>query len=270
MQEIANWKKKIIEEFGLAFHVKDILVFEETNADKLHVIPFFADGYPGVMFQHTKKGVFLKPQNKYLSEIFLYGLAIHPIELLVEGTYRFIIFQLHPVAARALLGIDPKELNDDCYDLQLASSIDAKEYVNELRGTGDIIEQSEIIARMISQLILSKVYFPHATIMDAIEMIIKSKGKVSVKDLTGTLNITERTLQRNFVEHVGIPPKKFAKIMQFYSSFNQVTAESWSRLTDIVYENGFADQSHFIRDFKKFTGYKPNQLRIRKESTPGN
>jgi len=217
------------------------------------------------MFQKTEKGVFLKPQNKFLSEIFLYGLTIIPIELVVEGAYRFIIFQLHPVAARALLGIDPKELNDDCYDLNLLSSVTTKEYVGEIHKTDDIRAQSEIIAQLISQLILNKVYFPHATIMDAIEMIIKSAGKISVKELTEKLNITERTLQRNFIEHVGVPPKKFAKIIQFYSSFNQVTADSWSRLTDIVYENGFADQSHFIRDFKKYTGQKPKELKVKKE-----
>ena len=265
MQESFEWKKKLIDDYGLAFHVKDILIFEEKAEDKTHIIPFFADGYPGIMFQKTEKGIFLKPQNKFLSEIFLYGLTIIPIELVVEGAYRFIIFQLHPVAARALLGIDPKELNDDCYDLNLLSSVATKEYVGEIHKTDDIRAQSEIIAQLISQLILNKVYFPHATIMDAIEMIIKSAGKISVKELTEKLNITERTLQRNFIEHVGVPPKKFAKIIQFYSSFNQVTADSWSRLTDIVYENGFADQSHFIRDFKKYTGQKPKELKVKKE-----
>ena len=265
MQESLDWKKKLIDDYGLAFHVKDILIFEEKAEDKTHIIPFFADGYPGIMFQQTEKGVFLKPQNKFLSEIFLYGLTIIPIELVVDGAYRFIIFQLHPVAARAILGIDPKELNDDCYDLNLLSSVATKEYLSEINNTNDIRDQSEIIARLISQLILNKVYFPHATIMDAIEMIIKSSGKATVKELTEKLNITERTLQRNFVEHVGVPPKKFAKIIQFYSSFNQVTADSWSRLTDIVYENGFADQSHFIRDFKKYTGQKPKELKVKKE-----
>jgi len=259
-----NWTQKLIENYGLAFHVKDILVFEE-KATGNHRIPFFADGYPGIMFQQTKNGVFLKPQNKWLSDFFLYGQTIYPIELCAEGAYRFIVFQLHPIAAKALLGIDPKKLNDDCYDLHQLSSIATKEYVKELHKTEDIIAQSEIIAQFISRLLLIKVYYPHATIMDAIECIVKRNGKVSVKELTETLNITERTLQRNFIEHVGISPKKFAKIIQFYTSFNQVTADSYSRLTDIVYENGFADQSHFIRDFKKYTGQKPNEMKNKKK-----
>jgi AraC-like DNA-binding protein len=262
-----DWKEKIIKDYGLAFHVKEIFIFEDFDTATRSVIPFFADGYPGVMFQQTKNGVFLQPQNKYLSDFFLYGQAIHPIELCVEGAYRFIIFQLQPIAAKALLDIDPKKLNDDCYDLHLLSSIETKDYTKELHKTKDIIAQSEIIARFISRLLLIKVYDPHATIVDAIELIVKRNGKVSVKELTETLNITERTLQRNFTEHVGIPPKKFAKIIQFYNSFNQVTADSYSRLTDIVYENGFSDQSHFIRDFKKFTGLKPKEMKSKRKAT---
>ena len=258
-----NWKEKIIQEYGLAFHVKDILVFEDKE-DKRHIIPFFADGFPGIMFQQTRDGMFLEPGHKLLSDFFLYGQTIHPIELCVDGSYRFIVFQLHPVAAKALTGIDPKTLNDDCYDLHRLESIETKEYTRALHETIDVIAKSEIIARFISQLLLTKVYYPHATIVEAIEMIVKNKGKITVKELTTTLNITERTLQRNFIEHVGIPPKKFAKVIQFQASFNQVTAESYSRLTDIVYENGFADQSHFIRDFKKFTGLRPNEMQHKK------
>jgi AraC-like DNA-binding protein len=256
-----DWKQKIIETYGLGFHVKDIFIFENATHDKSHIIPFFADGYPGIMFQQTKNGMLLKPQNKYLSDFLLYGQTIHPIELCVEGAYRFIVFQLQPIAAKALLGIDPKILNDDCYDLHLLSSINTKEFTGKLHKTKDFIVQADIVARFISQLLLLKVYYPHATIVDAIALIVKRNGKVPIRELTTTLNITERTLQRNFVEHVGVSPKKFAKIIQFYTSFNQVTNDSSSSLTNIVYENGFADQSHFIRDFKRFTGQKPKEIK---------
>jgi len=32
-------------------------------------------------------------------------------------------------------------------------------------------------------------------------------------------------------------------------------------LSDVVYEHGYADQSHFIRDFKKYTHTKPSRFR---------
>lgn len=261
-----SWKEEIIRDYGLAFHVKEIFIYEEGDATKKSVVPFVADGYPGIMFQQTKKGIFLKPQDKWLSDLFLYGQTIYPIEMHVEGAYRFIVFQMHPIAAKALLGVDPKILNDDCFDLHLLTTIDTESYTQQLQQTKDIAAQCEIIARFISQLLLSKVFYPHASIVEAIEQIVKTNGRIAIRELTKKLNMTERTLQRNFIEYVGIPPKKFAKIIQFYTSFNQVTADSYSKLTDIVYENGFADQSHFIRDFKKFTGHNPNAVKNKNRS----
>lgn len=41
---------------SIALFVKNILVFEEPDADKHTTLPFFADGYPGLMF-HEKTSV---------------------------------------------------------------------------------------------------------------------------------------------------------------------------------------------------------------------
>jgi hypothetical protein len=41
-----NWKEKIIKEYGLSFHVKDILVFEEFDIAKRTIIPFLPTAIP--------------------------------------------------------------------------------------------------------------------------------------------------------------------------------------------------------------------------------
>jgi AraC-like DNA-binding protein len=82
-----------------------------------------------------------------------------------------------------------------------------------------------------------------------------------VKKLTEQLHLTERTLQRRFVEHIGVSPKQFAKIIQFQASLSSLSDKTVSKLTEVVYESGYADQSHFIRSFKKYTGRKPSQLK---------
>ena len=76
-------------------YVKDIFILEkECDENETIILPIFADGYPGIMFQVSKKGVFLQPKNKKLSDIFLYGQTIYPIELSIQGSYRLIVFQL--------------------------------------------------------------------------------------------------------------------------------------------------------------------------------
>lgn len=49
---------------SIALFVKNILVFEEADRMQQTVLPFFAVGYPGLMFQVTDNGLLVHPHNK--------------------------------------------------------------------------------------------------------------------------------------------------------------------------------------------------------------
>ncbi|MNY79127.1 DNA-binding transcriptional regulator ChbR [compost metagenome] len=53
----------------------------------------------------------------------------------------------------------------------------------------------------------------------------------------------------------------FGRICRFQASLNQLRAQSYDKLSDIAFEQEYADQSHFIRNFKEFTGLTPFQFR---------
>ncbi|HEY5825191.1 MAG TPA: AraC family transcriptional regulator, partial [Cyclobacteriaceae bacterium] len=52
-------------------------------------------------------------------------------------------------------------------------------------------------------------------------------------------------------------PKLYGKINRFQHSLGLINQKDTS-LTDIAYEAGYFDQSHFIREFKSFTGVTPS------------
>ncbi|WP_354004835.1 helix-turn-helix domain-containing protein [Olivibacter sp. 47] len=91
----------------------------------------------------------------------------------------------------------------------------------------------------------------------AIERIIQTNGQESIHAIASALYIHGRTLERRFIKETGLSPKQFAKIIQFQASFSQLALKDFKKMNEIVYENGFADQSHFIRVFKAFTGETP-------------
>jgi AraC-like DNA-binding protein len=72
------------------------------------------------------------------------------------------------------------------------------------------------------------------------------------------LKVSERTFQRIFKKYVGIPANQYRRICQFETSFAQLKGQRFEKLTDVAYDNGFADQSHFIRSFREFTNVTPN------------
>jgi len=251
----------LLKKNNLDLFVKDIIVLEENvPKSKKTALPFFADGYPGIVFQQTQKGAFLFPHNKKLSDFFIYGQTVHPIEIEIEGSYRLVVFQLYPFAVKILFDVNPKELNDECYDLNQVSP-DVKTLIKKLSSTTDSEKQISRIAEFLSERVLQTLNHTEQKIQLAVNLILSSQGQIPIKTLCDNLHTTERTLQRHFLEYIGLPAKQFATIIQFQSSFHQLSDKAFTNLTEIVFDGGYADQSHFIRSFKKFTGKKPSAFR---------
>jgi len=251
---------KIIEKDNrITPFIKEIFLLENDSSLQ-HNLPFYADGYPGIMYSETQDGVLMLPVNKILPNFFLYGQTIEPIELQIKGKYKIIVFQLYPFATRLLLGIDPKEINDECYDLSQVKSIDTRQTVSQIVLT-NTDKQIQIIADYILELVKYSSIDTDNSIKLAVSTIINTKGTLQIKQLREQLFITERTFERRFTKEIGVTPKQFAKIVQFSFSINQIKESDYTKLTSIAYENGFADQSHFIRTFKKYTGSTPKEMR---------
>ena len=93
----------------------------------------------------------------------------------------------------------------------------------------------------------------------AITRIVEAKGNISLKELQDYLQLSERSFERRFKQYVGISPKLYSRISRFQAVLNQIRLGQHNRLTDLAYENDYADQSHFIRSFKEFAGCSPLQ-----------
>ncbi len=96
-------------------------------------------------------------------------------------------------------------------------------------------------------------------IIEAVKLIYQSKGNIRIRELNERLCISESPFEKRFRKVVGTTPKKFASIVRFNAVLNSL-GEAKS-LTEICYENKFFDQSHFIKDFKQFTGETPESFK---------
>lgn len=92
----------------------------------------------------------------------------------------------------------------------------------------------------------------------ATDQIMVNPGTEILSTILKERNLTERTFQRLFKKYVGITPGQYRRICQFHDSFTQVRSKDFDKLADVAYDNGFADQSHFIRAFKEFANTTPN------------
>src|SRR5690606_3028465 len=109
--------ESIVPKKSISLFVKNIWVFESEVKSLKTSLAFFADGHPGLMVQQTHNGLIVRPHDKTMPEIFLYGQTIKPSELEISGAYLLIVFQLYPFVLRALFNLVPQNINDNCYYL---------------------------------------------------------------------------------------------------------------------------------------------------------
>ena len=251
--------KTIHPDKSISLFVKNILVFEEPGKYQKTILPFFADGYPGLIFQQTENGLLVSPHNKLMPLLFLYGQTIKPIELLIQGPYKLVIFQLYPFVLKGFFNVTAKDINDECYDLQQSAL--GTGILQKLQKSGHSEKRIEIISEFLAGIFQIKKEALDYQIRQAIQIIIDNKGQIIIGQICTQINITKRTLERRFLNVVGISPKQFSIIIQFQFSMEQLTLKDYTKLTDVVYKNGYVDQSHFIKVFKAFTGKTPKSFK---------
>lgn len=256
--------KKTVPDESIAFIVKDILHVKSLGNPAKTMLPFFADGYPGLVFHVTPEGQWVQPHNRRMPPAYLYGQTLHPVELHIQGSYTLIIFQLYPIVINGLFGLDAKTLNNGCYDLQKTAGWDSIE--TALFEEKDIRQQIRIISRYLHNLFYTRRQNLDLALKNSIQLILNAKAQITVKALCEKLHLTPRTFERRFSKEVGISAKDFIQITKFQLSFERLSVKDYTYLSDIAYENGFADQSHFIRVFKAFTGATPSAFE--KKNTP--
>ncbi len=112
------------------------------------------------------------------------------------------------------------------------------------------------IAIMESFLLRKLAYFtPDGLVAHAVGVIKQQKGIIRIKELAACLHISQDAFEKRFRALIGATPKQYASIVRLRALIQHYP--SYASLTDASYEAGYFDQSHFIKDFRMFTGQTP-------------
>ncbi len=92
-----------------------------------------------------------------------------------------------------------------------------------------------------------------------VDVIVRLQAEPAskLKEVISSYSGTHKHLISQFKKFVGIPPKHFERILRFNDVFIQMQGDQFLSWSDIANLCGYSDQSHFIREFKKFSGFNP-------------
>ena len=81
-----------------------------------------------------------------------------------------------------------------------------------------------------------------------------------ITDFSKRNNLGMRKLERMYNTYVGVSARTYGTLHRFQNCMNQLLNKDYLKLSDIAYANGYFDQMHFIKEFKRFTGISPNKF----------
>ncbi len=89
---------------------------------------------------------------------------------------------------------------------------------------------------------------------------LASNPNNTVSALAGQACLGVRQFNRLFRHHVGMAPKEYASVVRFHKSL-QLLRHGDATLAGVAAGAGYADQSHFVRECRRFSGLTPGALR---------
>ncbi|MEF3306316.1 helix-turn-helix transcriptional regulator [Paenibacillus sp. GYB003] len=118
----------------------------------------------------------------------------------------------------------------------------------------------EIVERNLNHMLRSDGAPTNSLIYASLQYMYAFKGSLSASELADKLGFSKRHLRRTFDRELGVSPKEMLGIVRFQSVLQELYGGARSSFTDIAAKYGYYDQSHFIKNFKRYYGILPGQL----------
>ncbi len=149
------------------------------------------------------------------------------------------------------------ELNESVIELDLIWGA----LVNEIRDQLLELETPEARLATLESFLLRQVQRslePNRIISFAVNQLQHSPQFLAIRDLAGTIGITQKHLISQFEKVVGLRPKSFSRVCKFQKVLNLIEQRKQVEWLDIAHECGYYDQAHFIKEFHTFSGLNPS------------
>lgn len=168
------------------------------------------------------------------------GIEFNPL-----GAYRFFHFNLN-------------EIQNQIYSIHDLLGKTGKQLTEQINETTTTDQKIAVLQQFLLHQLSQQNEDP---VFDfCIQKIIASKGRITIKELEKKTGYSSRWLNMKFNEKIGVSPKNLSSIIRFKQYFQAfINGDERSFFRNDFYEL-YYDQSHFIKDFKRFTGLPPTRF----------
>ncbi|WP_110886841.1 helix-turn-helix domain-containing protein [Deinococcus yavapaiensis] len=194
----------------------------------------------------------------------LEGLVTAPTRLFSEGAVRTLRAELYPWAARQLFGWS---YPDAALDLLAGAAGSGAARTARAIQAALVARDDEAALALLSDWLLALASGRQAaragrawTAGEGVRAAVRlyhSGGQRRVAELASESELSPRTLERLFVQEVGVGAKTLARLIRFETAHNALAQGPQTPLVTLAHDLGFSDQAHLTREFRALGGLTP-------------
>jgi len=98
----------------------------------------------------------------------------------------------------------------------------------------------------------------HVAVSLALEMFAQTNGGARIREVASGIGLSQRRFIQVFAGEVGLTPKLYCRVRRFQQARELVRNLATPDWAGIAVDCGYYDQSHFVHDFREFSGLTPS------------
>jgi len=177
------------------------------------------------------------------------------IETIENKTTKAIIIEFTPSGTYRFFYINLRELLNSFYSLYDLFGRTIHEIEDRIQDE-TLIENKILVLQ--KYLLASFLKTESDSVIDfCIESIFNYYGIIPISELERQTGYSSRWLNQKSEYKLGVNLKTFSSIIRFHTVLQSITSMSDYNLDFKTYYEYYYDQSHFIKEFKRFSGFTP-------------
>ncbi len=228
---------------------------EDIREMSQRVIP---NGYVELIIHLTDNHCHLPTQHGWSisPDYTIIGLYSQPYDVQFPQRVNTFGIRFKPEGIYHLFGVPAAAFKANYEDMALVMDKAFQEFCQKLKEAEHTHERIKLTNTYLLQMLGRQNDSPNY-VHHAAELIRRTKGNIRIEALAEETNISLRQLQRQFKSQIGVSPKHYLQMARMNEVQRLLTGLKELSFTELAYHTGYADQAHFIRDFKRLTGEKP-------------
>ena len=186
----------------------------------------------------------------------LLGQATEKACIEIDESSDYFGIRFHPGHVPRLADIRPADLIDNHVDLPGIDGVSIDSLADRMLSSQDPALQQRVMEDLVRG---TPPLIRDERCRQAISLLKTHGGRLHVDELAAGIGLHVRSLERLFCDHLGMTPKRLARLVRLQHLASRIRSGKAGNLTELAYACGYADQSHMIKDFKEMTGRLPGE-----------